>query len=121
MRFMLNEEKFETLSKLRGWRSRYSDLALALGMTRSYVRRVLVGEEKMTELFMLRYIRVAGANPENPKEWGALFIPVLNDDDHEMAFNFPKLKDQIPYKALSVSAEFRRQDNPDVEVLEYGK
>lgn len=114
MNFMLNEKKFDILASLRGWRSKYSDVALATGMTRSYVRRVFLGEERMTDLFMLRYIRVAGANIEKPAEWGSLFRIELNDDPM-MSLNHFKQRAQVPYEPLSLSYDFRKKDDPRVE------
>lgn len=114
MRFVLNPDKLETLYKLRGWKS-HADLARALKLTRSYVRRVLIGQERMSDYFMLGYIKISGADPDSPKEWGSLFIPDLRQNEAQEVFNYMKLRGQVPYKALSLSAEFRKQDNPALE------
>lgn len=115
LKFSLDVEKFETLAKLRGWTSKYSNLAEATGLTRSYVRRVILGQERMSDHFMIQYIIVSGANPDNPKEWGSLFKIIPINERNEMSFNYPKLRGHIPYKRLSLAAEMRRQDNPEVE------
>lgn len=119
MRFILNEEKFDALCALRGWKFPPTDLAKATGYTRSFARRVLLGEEKLNENFMLRYIEAAGVNPNKPHEWGSLFIPVLSEDEphNHPKWNFPKLEGKLPYSPLSNSFEFRKRDNPDLEEL----
>lgn len=115
LRMIVDMEKFEILAKLRGWRSKYSDLAIATGMSRSYVRRVLIGQEELTMLFFLRFVKVAGVSKDRPSEWGSLFKIVDAATKHEMSLNYPKLRGHIPYKKMSLSAEFRKQDNPHVE------
>lgn len=119
MRFELNRRKLKELVAFRGWRSIYTPLAEQTGFSVSYCRRVVLGHEKLTEYFMLRYIQAAGCNPNRPAEWGSLFDVHLGGDlpaEHSPAWNYSKLNGQVPYKALSTSYEFRKQDNPDIEI-----
>ena len=117
MKFRLNQEKLRSLCALRGWRFPYTDLAKAASHSRSYVRRIVLGEEKLTEGFMLKYINIAGADPNSPKEWGSLFeLDLSNDVDiSNRKWNFPKLSGQVPYVALSSSFEHQRREQPDLE------
>lgn len=119
MRFILNREKLKELAAFRGWKAVYTPLAEATGFSVSYCRRVVLGREKLTDYFMLRYIKASGCNPKRPTEWATLFDVDLEGDlpePHNPAWNGHKLEGQgIPYKLFSASYAFRKLDNPNVE------
>lgn len=120
MRFILNRSKLVELAKFRGWRALYTPLAEATGFSVSYCRRVVLGKEKLTEYFMLRYIQAAGCNPKRSVEWAVLFDVDLSGSlpkPHSPEWNGYKMEGLgIKYKTFSPSYEFRKQDNPNVEV-----
>lgn len=120
MRFVINRAKLKELAKFRGWRALYTPLAEATGFSVSYCRRVVLGREKLTEYFMLRYIQAAGVNPERPSEWSALFdvdlsglIPAL----HSPAMNLYKLRGHgVKYTWSSQMGRLRTRDDLDCEI-----
>ena len=120
MRFLINRDKLKELAAFRGWSAIYTRLAEATGFSVSYCRRVVLGREKLTEFFMLQYIKAAGCSPKRPSEWGALFDVVLNGSlppDHSPSWNLYKMKGLgVPYKLFSPAYEFRKRDNPNVEI-----
>lgn len=120
MRFIINRSKLKELAKFRGWHALYTPLAEATGFSVSYCRRVVLGKEKLTDLFMLQYIKAAGMNPGRSSEWAALFDVDIGGGlptKHSMAWNTHKLNAQgIPYRVFSESHEFRKKDNPLIEV-----
>ena len=73
MRFVINRKKLKELAAFRGWRAIYTPLAQATGFSTSYCRRVILGQEKLTEGFMLKYIQATGVNPNSASEWSCLF------------------------------------------------
>lgn len=123
MRFIINRSKLKELAKFRGWRALYTPLAEVTGFSVSYCRRVVLGKEKLTDLFMLQYIKAAGVNPDKSSEWAPLFDVDLKGDlpeKHSMAWNTYKLNGQgVPYKVFSLSHEFRKIDNPNVEIEQF--
>ena len=119
MKFQLNREKLKELAKFRGWRSIYTALANDMDFSVSYCRRVVLGKERLTEYFMLRYIKLAGCNPRRHVEWASLFDVDLEGDippPHSPAMNGLKLNGLgMKYTWSSPSHEFRKGDNPQVE------
>lgn len=119
MRFVINRDKLKDLAQLRGWRSLYTALAESTDFSVSYCRRVVLGREKLTDLFMLRYIKASGFNPKRPAEWASLFEVDLDGTlppyEHP-TWNLHKLHAHgIPYRKYSASYPFRKQDDPNVE------
>ena len=119
MRFLLNRDRLKELARLRGWRSIYTRLSEEMGLSVSYCRRVVLGREKLTDFFMLKYIKVAGCNPNKPAEWSRLFDVCLDGvipKDHSPAFNGFKYDALgMKYRHASSHYSLRRMDNPDVE------
>ena len=116
MRFLLNQEKFYTLCELRGWRYPFTDLAKATSYSRSYARRVLLENEKVSEPFMLKYIKAAGVDPTKPSEWASLFIVDLTNDhlpEHQK-WNYEKIEGRVPYAHFSSSYTLRKKDDEDM-------
>ena len=91
----------------------------------AYCGRVVLGHEKLTDYFMLQYIKASGCNPKKPTEWAQLFDVDLNGTipvDHNPTWNGIKMNALgKPYKVFSPSYEFRRRDNPDIEVEDITK
>lgn len=73
MKFLINIQRFNDLAKQMGWRTSATALADAMGISASYCRRVMIGQERLTEIFMLKYIECSGVDPKNPYEWACLF------------------------------------------------
>ena len=118
MPFLLNKEKFDALCKLREWKHPISDLARATGYTRSYVHKVINGDETLTEKFMLKYILISGVNPLRHAEWASLFFIILNPEDHDVkTLNYEKLKGHVPYNFNSDTYHLRKDDDPDLEEM----
>lgn len=122
MRFKINRKKLIELARFRGWRAIYTPLAREMGFTVSYCRRVVLEQEKLTDYFMLKYIKVAGCNSKVPTEWASLFDVCLEGDiplDQSPAWNTTKLNGQgKPYRLYSPSYAFRKkflEENPHIE------
>lgn len=116
MPFYLNPEKLDQLCALRGWKHKTTDLARATRHSVSYVSKILNREERCTDLFMLRYIRVAGVDPTRTTEWAGLFFLLLEEGDIDDAkLNYEKIRGRVPYKQYSPSYSLRKIDNPKLE------
>ena len=119
MRFVLNRDRLKELAQLRGWKAIYTRLAEEMGFSTSYCRRVVLGREKLTEYFMLQYIKIAGCNPKKQAEWARLFDVMLDGElplPHSPAMNGLKLDALgMKYRYGSGSYNLRKNDNKDIE------
>jgi hypothetical protein len=115
IRFLLNIEKFKLLCEMREWKYPASDLARATGYSRAYCLKIIKHQEKLSDIMMLKLIRISGADPRNPKSWGSLFIPCCNADlsISSPQMNMEKYHARAPYNYASGSYELRKRDNPD--------
>lgn len=110
--FKLNEEKLDLICELKGWKYKTTDLAKATGFTKAYISQVLNGKAALCESFMLAYIRVAGMNPANPKEWGSLFHieqGIEKPSSHQKNNN-AKYEGKKPYSPMSFACQIRTED-----------
>lgn len=111
MRFILNDTKFKILCRLRGWKHPPSDLARATGYSRSYCLKVLKGKEKVTDLFMLKIIKVAGCDTNNVLDWASFFIPVCcRCKNLSCKYNMEKFYGRMPYEWGSSCYQLRKND-----------
>lgn len=120
MKFVINRSKLKELARFRGWKALYTPLAAATGFSVSYCRRVVLGKEKLTEYFMLQYIRAAGVNPARQSEWAPLFDVDLSGKmptNHSPKLNLLKLNGHgIKYRYSSRMGQLRVVDDPDCEI-----
>lgn len=117
VRFTLNKRKFYELARFKGWECPCRDLAAALGYSKCYISRILATEEtgeRLTDLFMCRYISYCGCIHEN---WQSLFdvIECPDTPQNSPKYNLEKLNARMPYSFASSSYHLRRKDRPDYE------
>jgi len=123
----LKPEIFEAICALRGWatRGRQSRLAEELHITRYLMNRLINEPCPISAQTLCDLARILGMLKKDGK--GRIICPNLGNlaylDEVSVSgshpiWNYPKYRQERPYNRLSVNAEFRRIDNPNVEQAE---
>jgi hypothetical protein len=114
----LKPEMAEAIRTLKRWKKRgfATRLAEQTGYTRQMMAAVLKQRESCGIEVAMAIAEVAGLRPNSGECWCYLFDCRLREiDPNSPKLNKKKFDGEIPYDSLSVAAEFRKLDNPDVE------
>lgn len=117
---MMKKGAIETIMLTKGWRSD-SEMAIALGFTKSYIGRLRARRQAVSHTVITR-IALAIGNIHD--KWWIFYEIVPNQmikPDNYQKYNMEKHNKQIPYNRFSIAAEFRRNGDEEIEKRESWK
>ncbi len=106
---LMKKGAVEAIMLAKGWRSD-TEMAKALGFTKSYIGRLRTGKQAVSPAII---VRVALAIGNIHDKWWIFYeiLPMKNDQpDAFQKLNMQKYRKEIPYNRFSISADFRKLD-----------